>query len=78
MAEAVFALTSPSGTPRHLGSLAWENPTKQSPSRKGKGDPQTVISELTAKQLLGEIANFTFRDVSLPLAWQEVLWWCFC
>lgn len=34
---------------------------------------QSVISELTAKQLLGEIANFTFRDGSLPLAWQEVL-----
>lgn len=62
MSEPVFALTSPSATPRHLGCLAWEI------CRKGKGKPQTVMSELTAKQLLDEIANFTSRDGSLPLA----------
>lgn len=74
----VLAFANPSATPRISGCLAWENHTKGSPSRKGKGEPQTVVSELTAKQLLGEIANFTIRSGSLPLACWDVLWWCFC
>lgn len=52
----------------HKGSLSME----------GKGEPQTVVFGQAGKQLLGEAANFTSRNGSLPLSWWELLWYCFC